>query len=394
MDIAYLSQGKLYFKRGQGAAREIESEFGKSVQQRRLQIQQRQVLRNRGIQEMLGAAPQADGQAAEAAAPVAIVSVCNAAEGKLLYALESDNLGGLFRFNPNDDREERLFHNADFRIGHLDYSRDRDLIACTKTYPTGVTNLATLSPQSIRPLDITEGDSTDLAPRWCPGKEKAIVYQSAGLGRNGQGYVTERAPFKIEKLDFDKQEIATLAEDPKSDLLGPQMSADGWLYYIRRPYRAYQNSFNPLTLIKELFLIPVRLLYAIFQFFNRFSELFGGEPLITAGAKRNVERDRLRTLGGWFSPEKLPKKHAGEADAPALVPPTWQLVRQAAQGVPEVMAESVLAYDLAPDGTVAYTNGSGVYLIQPDGSRDRVLVGRAIESVAIFQATNGAAADR
>ena len=117
-----------------------------------------------------------------------------------------------------------------------------------------------------------------------------------------------------------------------------------------------------------------------------------GQPLINATTRQKTERKPLRTLGGMFLPQNLPKKHAGEADAPAMVPPSWQLVRQEVQGMPEVLAKSVLAYDLAPDGSVVYTNGSGVYKIRADGnggwvkarSHERLLVGQFIESVTVL----------
>ena len=84
------------------------------------------------------------------------------------------------------------------------------------------------------------------------------------------------------------------------------------------------------------------------------------------------------------------KKHQKDAEAPALVPKTWELVRQGLQGTPEVLANSVLSYDLAADGTVVYTNGSGVYKIEGDRIKnnpptpqkaERITVGKLIELV-------------
>ena len=93
----------------------------------------------------------------------------------------------------------------------------------------------------------------------------------------------------------------------------------------------------------------------------------------------------MKLWGESIAPEKLRDRNFSEADAPSLVPRTWQLVRQATQGVPEVLAEGVLAYDLALDGTIIYTNGSAIYAIRSDGSRDRLCVGNWIESVSILE---------
>lgn len=380
--IAYLAQGKLYLQEAQNQFREIKSEFGQSIQRQRLQAQRRNAWKDRGIRSMM-MSPQAMAQLeqqAEAVVPVAISSLCNSGEGKFFYALEAGEMGALFRFDPNGDREDRLFHNADFQISHLDYSAEDDLIACTKAYPTGITNIATLSPNSVRPNDMTEGDSIDLAPRWIPN-QKALVYQSAGVSRNGEGFVVNRAPFSIEKLDFHQQDLTTLAEDPKSDFLGPQVGSDGLLYYIRRPYRSFHRSFNIWQFLKDILLIPVRLAYAIFQFFNFFSQSFTGKPLIAAGTQQKVEPKRMRIWGDWLTLDNLPNQHAEDRDAPPLVPSSWELVRQGNQGVPEVLATSVLAYDLAADGTVAYSNGSGIYLLSAQGERQRVAIAHQIEAV-------------
>lgn len=389
-DIAYLSQGKLYLKSRQGTPREIASQFGQSWQERRLQIQRRQAWKDRGLRSMTmppEMIKQMESQA-ETVAPVAIASICQEKPGRLLYSLEAEDLGGLFRFQPESDREDRLFHSTDFRVSHLHFSPQHDLVVCSKTYPTGVVNLATLAPNLVRLNDITEGDSLDLAPRWIPGKGKALVYQSAGVSRNSQGFVVERTAFAIERLDFNQQEVVSLAADPRSDLLGPQMDSSGQLYYIRHPYRSYQQRLNWRQLVKDLLLIPIRLAYAIFQFFNSFTQMFTGQPLIAAGTQQKVERKQLRTLEGWLSLEKLSKKHAGEEDAPALVPPDWELVRQGMHGEPEVLAQGVLAYDLAEDGTVVYTNGSGIYALSPNGDRDRLCVGRLIETVAVLNSSS------
>ena len=71
-----------------------------------------------------------------------------------------------------------------------------------------------------------------------------------------------------------------------------------------------------------------------------------------------------------------------DADAPSLVPSSWQLVRESAARK-EVLAKGVLSFDLAPDGAVVYSNGSAIHRVEPEsGRRERVLVASAIEQVA------------
>lgn len=387
-DIAYISQGKLYLKL-KGTIQEVESEFGQTLQTRLLQIKRKKAWKNKGIMEMMmppGAMERMQNQP-EPTMPVSITSMCKGQSGKLLYALEAGEVGGIFTIDVAHNRENRLFHNSNFRVSDLDFNAEKNLIACTTVYPTGIANIATMSIDSARPNDVTEGDSLDLAPRWIPNKNKALVYQSAGLGRVEEGYVGDRTPFRIEKLDFDTQEIITLASDPKSDLLSPQIGYDGMLYYIRRPFRDRRIQFNPLNLLKDILLIPVRLVYAIFQWLNFFSQMYTGKPLMSAGTNQKVEPKLLKAWGEWITPDMLKDKNFGDADAPALVPRNWELVKQAETGVPELLAEGVLSYDLAENGAIAYTNGSAIYMIYPDGQTERVLVGSLIESVSIFNNT-------
>jgi hypothetical protein len=66
---------------------------------------------------------------------------------------------------------------------------------------------------------------------------------------------------------MESAELETLAEDPHTDYLSPQVTEDGTLLYIRRPYNEH-GRLRPLRALKDTLLLPFRLLYALFQFFN------------------------------------------------------------------------------------------------------------------------------
>ncbi|MBF2007813.1 MAG: hypothetical protein IGS49_20755 [Chlorogloeopsis fritschii C42_A2020_084] len=387
LSIAYLAQGKLYLKYPQAPVREYESQFGQSVQERVLQTQRRKAWKNRGLMEMMlppGVVEQMQ-QQPEAKLNVVINSLCQGEKGKLLYALEAGDVGGIFILEPAREHEQRLFHNADFQVGYLSFHSEHELIACTTIHRSGIANIAMMPKNGSRPHEVTEGDSIDLAPCWIPGKTKALVFQSAGIGRNSQGFVCDRAPFTIEKLDCDQKDITTLVSDRKYDFLGPRMKADGTLYYIRRPFRPKQQ-VNLLRLFREIILIPLRLAYAIFQWLNFFTQIYTGKPLMAAGTRKSLDRkQQMKVWGEFLTPEMMGNNKFDEKDAPAWVPRSWQLVRQLTNGVAEVIAEGVLSFDLGEDGTIVYTNGSAIYAVHPDGHTERVLVGNLIENVAIVQ---------
>jgi hypothetical protein len=280
-----------------------------------------------------------------------------------------------------------LFHNADFKVSHLDLKLSTETLACTTNYPNGSSNIATMELAAPRPRDITEGDSIDLAPRWVPGDRKQLVFQSAGLARSSEGFLCNRSAFRIEKLDFDRQDVVTLAEDPKSDLLGPQMDDRGNLYYIRRPFQDRRPKVSFFQALKTILWIPVRLIQALYAWLDFFTRSYTGKPLFSAGDDRQaVEPQFIKAWGDWIRPDMLQKGNKKiDAEAPALVPETWALVRQGTQGTPEVLATSVLHYDLAEDGTIVYTNGSAIFMHSANGDRQRIHVGKLIESVSLLK---------
>ena len=381
LNIAYLSSGKLHLKLASDPVRTVESEFGQSVQERAQQIRRRNAWKAQGqMAQMLfsGMTPEAD-----ELPRVTITGLCRGLQGQLLYTLEAGSVAGIFSLDQTSTNEQRLFHNADFGVRHLAFHPTQNLIACSILHEDGTSNIAVMKADGARPNEATEGDSVDLAPAWVANAERTLVFQSAGLGRDRNGLIREQSPFTIEKLDFSRQEMTCLAAEPKQDLLGPKLAADGTLYYIRRPYKSFQRSFNPLHIIRDILLIPFRLLYAIFQWLNFFTARYTGKPLMIAGKKQSPDFRRMMIWGNLIDAEEAAKRSRfGDADAPALVPRSWQLVRQRAGGYkPETIAEGVLSFDAREDGTIVYTNGSAIYTLTGDGQSERVLVDNLIEQV-------------
>lgn len=389
LKVAFLSQGKLFIKSEEAAPQEVESQFGQTVQERVLQIKKRNSWKDQSMMANLfppEILQQIERQNATAP-PIAITSFCRGLDHNLFYALEVGDVGGIFKLDPTRDREDRLFHSNDFRVDYLNLHPDGKQMACTTVYRTGVANIAVMPVDGVRPRDVTEGDSLDLAPRWVPGGGRAIVFQSAGIGRDHTGNACEQGPFTIEKLDFDKQSMDCLAADPKYDLLGPQMTPAGTLYYIRRPYRSRQRRTSVWQVVKDILLMPVRLLYAVFQWLNFFTQRYTGKPLTIAGTPRAVDAEKLVEIwGNAIDPVQALQENRkfGDSDAPPLVPRSWQLIRQRVGGEPEAIAESVLSFDLGADDTVIYTNGSGIYWLTPGSVPQRLYVGSLIEQVMLL----------
>lgn len=387
INIAYLKKGKLHLKLHHAPARILSSEFGQATKERMYQIEKRNVFRNKGPManflppQMVKAMEERE----EPETPVNFTSMCSGNDGQLFYALSIGNVSGVFVLDRDLMKERRLFHGSEYFIEHLSVHPKNEIIACVTRNKNGTANIATMSIDGSRPRDITEGDSLDIAPRWTPNKNKALVFQSAGLSRDNQGYIVEKSPFRIETLDFETQEIETLVTDSQSDLLSPQISSDGTLYYIRRPYRRFGDQYNVLTILKDIVLIPFRLAYAIFQWLNFFTMRFTGKPLQTGGNPQILDREKMNAWGEEIDVRKAIKKNRfGDADAPSLVPRSWQLIKKNHNNETQVIAEGVLSFDLSDDGSIIYTNGSAIYQVDTNGVSKRLLVDKLIEQVAFL----------
>lgn len=386
-NFAYLAGGKLHLKLGDNPIRTIDSQFGQDVQDRTLKSQQRNAWKDKS--PIAGMIPQAFLQQMEAMGeaklPIAIRSVSPCSPGQLLYTLAVGEVTGVFTLDATLEKEQRLFHNSDFAVQHLHVHPQQNEFACTVMHKDGSANIAVMPIDGARPREITAGDSIDLAPQWIPGSEKALVFQSAGIARNQEGFVLEQSPFTIEKLDFQSGEMTTIADSSKFDLLAPKMTADGSLYYIRRPYQPRQRQLNILTLIKDILLIPFRLIQAIYEWLNMFTQSYTGKPLVKSGQPQVQAKQDLLIWGNVINTEAEAEKNRrfGDEDSPALVPRSWQLICQRPDGEIQMIGDGVISYDVDTDGGVVYTNGSAIYATHPGGMPKRLLRDRPIEQVVI-----------
>jgi hypothetical protein len=266
-------------------------------------------------------------------------------------------------------------------VQQLAAQRGEDAIACAMANGDGSVDVALLDGSSALPRALTSGDSVDEAPCWVPGR-RALLFQSAGVGRDASGNRVGLAAFGIEELDLASGTLTTRVSDPRYDYLSPRCAADGTLYSLRRPYRA--RSGAPLWMrLLDPFLIPLRLLRALFAYLQFFSMRYSGKSLTSAGgpAQRELPLQQLILHGNVIDAERAARRARLRGDdAPALVPASWELVRHDS-GEPRVLARSVLAFDLCADGSVLVSNGSAIDRIGPGGHSERLCRASGIEQV-------------
>lgn len=384
--VAYVSAGKLHLKYDGASPRIVESKFAHDVRERVLRIAQRNAWKTHGsgAQFMYGRLMSSRmlwGQDAEddPGLMIAVRSLTRGTgDGHVLFSL-GGGVSGLFSFDPQTMDETRLVHGDEHQYDDLALDRRHGLIACSTPKRDGSSSIAVMNPDATDYQELTEGDSLDFNPSWVRGERREIVYASSGIARDGAGTPESYAPTVIHRLDIATAQLDVVAEEKRADLIRPILTADGSLYYIRRPHVGEEKpSFWRANL--DFLLFPVRLLFALMHFLNFFTTRYSGKQLTTAGNARQRGAD-VKQMMVWDNLIRAREKSkVKDADPESLVPNDWCLVRQRGMQT-DVLAKGVGAYDVAEDGSIVYTNGGAIYRVDADGQRTKVCDGQYISHV-------------
>ena len=387
---AFLAQGKLFVKHGDQPAKEIESKFAQEIIERDTRDRQRHGWKqssNGWMATSRGEMPWMTGQTGDPEArrihitSVARVAAVDAAH--MLYTLDTDTVGGLFHYDTLEAYERRLVHHSEFRIRDLDRHPDDGEIACSVRHKDGTASVAVMPADGGKLREITEGDSVDESPAWVTGRERKLVFQTAGIGRDHAGIPLGLGPYRIEMLDFERNDMRVVMEDAQRDLLQPRMLADGTLYFIRRPWYLHGHApVSPLRRIGDVLLYPFRLMLALHAFLNFMSMTFRGKGLTAAGGPKREGPDmRFMMLHGRMIDVKKAESALSKQGGAGLFPRDWELVKVDATGAEQTLARGVGSYDLTPQGTVLYSDGKAVFEVNDAGKADVICRQAMIERV-------------
>jgi hypothetical protein len=376
MKLAFITQGKLYYRDGDSAPRVIDSPFARDIVQRALARQQKNSWKTGGSSAAAMMARQSmfDGASSQVI-KVDITAVAPGdAPGELIYAITSDAVGGLFSYDLQAQTEKRLFHKENMLLSDFSKHPSKDVIACCQKMPAGNATISLRQGNDIS--QVTEGDSCDEAPSWVENNAQQLVYQSAGIARNQAGMMMGFGPVSIQRLDLGTGTVTPLLEDGSNDYLSPHATKNGDLFYIKRPYEPpFKRNYPAGKMFLDAVLFPFRLVRAFFDFLNAFSMLFSKKPLTTAGGPKMQGPDEksLFLRGRLIDAQEALEKNSAEDAALHLVPRTWQLIRRDKDGGENVICSGVLSYDLAKDGQIIYSTGAAVFQCDPDGGNRQLL---------------------
>jgi hypothetical protein len=381
--VAYISQGKLYIAGDSAEPRPVESEFANAYVQSSLEIHQRhewKTAHGEGT-PFSGRMLWGIGPSDPLRVQIAFTAVaCADAENRLMYMLQTERVGGIFTHDLASGSEKRVLHREGFRGSDLHRHPETGYYLFSQQFANGTANIMLTDENAVSLRELTEGDSVDLAASWVPGTPGRMVYQSAGVGRNAQGFPVCCGPASIEELDLQSGQTRTLRSDEQYDYLLPHVDSDGRLLCIRRPYQVVLQR-TLLQLCIDALLFPVRLIRALFMLLNFLSAALSSKPLITPSGARPTAQDQATVMlrGKMVDAERaLRRQKDPEA---SLVPANWELIRVNGAGDAGVLARNVAAFDLCADKSVVYTNGSTIYRLAPDGSRKTLVRGKLIQEV-------------
>lgn len=299
--------------------------------------------------------------------PLLATSAVFDAAGNLFYFLKDDHVGGLFRREAASGNELRVMVKRKLNLADLALAPGGSTIAAKSQQDAGVAHIALFDTEGNGFREVTGGDSVDSAPAWVPDAPQRLLFQSSGLARDENGYIVAQGPAGIQMLNMESGSVSPVLENPGFDYLRPRVDPAGNLLFIRRPFEAPRYSTSNILL--DTLLFPFRLLRAVFHYLNFFSLMYSRKPLTSAGGPEvKADLKNIMLQGRRIDAEKALRTMRTVQGVPSLVPDSWELVRRDRGGNEQVLATNVSSYDVGADGSIVYTNGQGVFVIEPDGS--------------------------
>jgi hypothetical protein len=213
--------------------------------------------------------------------------------------------------------------------------------------------------------ELTGGDSRDSYPSFSQQNPNRILFQSAGISRDANGFPVLFGPETLYCQDLDAKEVREVLAEDNFDFLLPKEDVQGNLYFIRRPYQAPgYSTFGKAVLDSILF--PFRFLVAVVGFLNAFTKLFNQQSFKAEGppVQMPLQEKHIRILGHTLQMAKIQRAATFKREL-SLVPGSWELIRRNPDGQFKVLTRNVASYDIDAAGNLYTTNGYRVHTITP-----------------------------
>ncbi|MBE0537745.1 MAG: hypothetical protein IH624_18955 [Phycisphaerae bacterium] len=357
---AFISDGRLHLRGSDGTSREIESRFVREKIDSAEQHRAHSGWKNSNCEDgscWNRSVVWGSQSSSPSAAAFRFRDVIAVDANTLYYTVTNNVITGLFKYDIAEDEELRLFHRNGFKEAGMGFSQARTEFVMGVIDEDGKAGIQLLDERGGCKRRLTAGDSMDINPVFSRTDTNRVLFQSAGIARDEEGFMIAYGPSAICSLDTENDQMADILADDRYDYLLPRDDAEGNIYCIRRPYKSF--GYVPLwRTALHVAAFPVRLLVAIVNFLNMFAELFSRNPLRPMGpqVRPAAHNKYVRVLGETIDLAKI-RRRGGSEDKLSLVPGSWELIRLTPDGRIETVARHAAGYDIDAQGHVHYTNG-------------------------------------
>lgn len=373
--LVFISRGKLFLKDGESDPQELQSPYVQNVMDRMQRSRQRHSWKEGTAFESSYISNRSNLPSDQHLLMATAAQFIP--DGKLLYFLRDDKVGGLFEYHFDSGEEKRLIHQQQLLLEDFCIDRLCQRLVCSQQSNNGTANIVQMDMDGANYRELTGGDTVDSAPTWIPDAPDKILFQTSGVARNQEGYVIALGPASIQMLDIQKGELTGIREEDNYDFLQPKVTPSGDLLFIQRPYEPPR--YGSSHFLMDFLLFPFRLLRAVFHYLNFFSLMYTRKPLTSAGGPEvQADLKELLIKGKRINAENALKKESPVNGVRSLVPKSWRLVRRTRNGSEQVLATNVASYDITGDGKIIFTNGYGVFLLDSNNDAQIVLRGKLI----------------
>ena len=378
--VAFLSRGKIFFRKPGGKIQEIQSPFIQGVVERSEKSKQLHSWKEGTTFDVSAGG----GMRTQKSANIELqaTSLQFITPDQVIYALKDQSVGGLFGQNLIDGTEQRLIHKQHLILEDLAISPDGSQLLCTSISQNGSSNIAIINIDGSEYRELTGGDTIDTHPSWIPNEANAILFQSIGIARNEHGYEAAHGPASIQMLNTSNTELESIKEADDTEYLQPKVAPDGCLYFIQRPYEVPQ--YGTQNQLLDTLFFPFRLLRALFHYLNFFSLMYSRKPLTSAnGPDAQADIKDILVKGKRFDAEQALKTGKKVNGVPSVVPQNWQLIHRTQHGEESIISGHVASFDISHDGKVIFTNGYGAFVINPGSTPSAIFTGKLITDIII-----------
>lgn len=387
-NIFYIANNKIFLL-DQTTSKEIKSQVLEDYKQRVCDNVKRKEWKSSESGAIFTGAAEPE-MSAEAALKNIRVSVSSLTKlgNELAYTLAIDNVCGIYTHNDDSENDGILISDSNYKYTHIDRGTYSSVVSASFA---GESHIGIISDGRNGCEFLTEGTSRERWPSWSKKSAKRILYSGCGLAmpqkaveekerlksypamilESFEDYSYIESPYSIYSIDLDSMELTELISDSseKFSYIKPYEAADGYIYYIKKPYNENKSSGTSFV---DILLSPLRLIGAIFGFLNFFTIKYSGKTLTKNAGNtkaKNMSEEKLFIDGNIFEAGKELENNRRQGDKfPGAVPRTYQLCRRlGADGKEEVIKKGVIAYACKDNGEVLCSNGSHLLSLSPNG---------------------------